>query len=144
MPTGFVVAVTDTIDLLRTLAREPAQGIPGGRQTCPICGKSILRGLYPKHDCEPEPEKAEDNPEPVAIVEKYTGSLMDMAIIIWTGEQPPVGTKLYTHPPKAEPAPEPVAWLAYDGSHRLFIVRGDGPHDIFGGFPVYTQSGTQS
>lgn len=32
---------------------------------------------------------------------------------------------------------EPVAWLAYDGAHQLFIVGGMGPHDIYGGFPVY-------
>ena len=36
--------------------------------------------------------------EPVAVVRKHTGSLKDMAIIIWIGEQPPEGTKLYTHP----------------------------------------------
>ena len=37
--------------------------------------------------------------EPVAVVRKHTGSLKDMAFIFWIGEQPPEGTKLYTHPP---------------------------------------------
>ena len=36
--------------------------------------------------------------EPVAVVRKHTGSLKDMAFIFWIGEQPPEGTKLYTHP----------------------------------------------
>jgi hypothetical protein len=33
--------------------------------------------------------------KPVATVQKHTGSLGDMAIIVWTGEQPPEGTILY-------------------------------------------------
>ena len=33
--------------------------------------------------------------EPVAEVKKHTGSLKDMAIIVWSGEQPAEGTKLY-------------------------------------------------
>ena len=37
----------------------------------------------------------------------------------------------------AAPQPEPVAWLARDRANQLFIVNGGGPHDIFGGFPVY-------
>lgn len=35
--------------------------------------------------------------EPVGEVKKHTGSLKDMAIIVWTGQQPEEGTKLY-HP----------------------------------------------
>lgn len=35
---------------------------------------------------------------PVARVEKHTGSLRDMAIIVWLGEQPPEGTLLYAAP----------------------------------------------
>jgi hypothetical protein len=31
----------------------------------------------------------------------------------------------------------PVAWLAFDRAKQLFVINGDGPHDIFGGFPVY-------
>lgn len=33
--------------------------------------------------------------EPVAEVKKHTGSLKDMAIIVWSGEQPAEGTQLY-------------------------------------------------
>ncbi len=33
--------------------------------------------------------------EPVGEVKKHTGSLKDMAIIVWTGKQPEEGTKLY-------------------------------------------------
>lgn len=40
----------------------------------------------------------------------------------------------------AQPEAEPVAWLAYDGAKQLFIVLGNGPHDRFGGFPVYASS----
>ena len=43
---------------------------------------------------------------------------------------------------ESKPAPEvpsmPVAWLAHDGARQLFIVQGSGPHDVYGGFPVYT------
>jgi hypothetical protein len=100
-----------------------------------------------------EPEKA---PEPVAFRVDWGIQSVGMPRFFGVDDKkrmdnhiqshnfPYVVVPLYTHPPKAEPAPEPVAWLAYDGSHRLFIVRGDGTHDIFGGFPVYTQSGTQS
>ena len=45
--------------------------------------------------------------EPVAVVRKHTGSLKDMAFIFWIGEQPPEGTKLYTHPP-APTTPEQI------------------------------------
>jgi len=34
--------------------------------------------------------------EPVGEVKKHTGSLKDMAIIVWTGQQPEEGTKLYS------------------------------------------------
>lgn len=34
--------------------------------------------------------------EPVGEVKRHTGSLKDMAIIVWTDEQPAEGTKLYT------------------------------------------------
>lgn len=34
----------------------------------------------------------------VARVERHTGSLGDMAIIVWLRQQPPEGTPLYTHP----------------------------------------------
>lgn len=37
--------------------------------------------------------------EAVAKIQKHTGSLKDMAIIVWTNEQPPEGTKLFTFPP---------------------------------------------
>ena len=30
-----------------------------------------------------------------------------------------------------------MAWIARDGAGQLFIVLGGGPHDRFGGFPVY-------
>lgn len=33
--------------------------------------------------------------EPVAEVKKHTGSLKDMSIIVWYGEQPAEGTQLY-------------------------------------------------
>lgn len=33
--------------------------------------------------------------QPVGEVKKHTGSLKDMAIIVWTGKQPEEGTKLY-------------------------------------------------
>ena len=33
---------------------------------------------------------------PVGEVKKHTGSLKDMAIIVWTGQQPEEGTKLYS------------------------------------------------
>lgn len=33
--------------------------------------------------------------KPVAVIKKHTGSLGDMAIIMWLGEQPPEGTLLY-------------------------------------------------
>ena len=33
--------------------------------------------------------------EPVAEVKKHTGSLKDMAVIVWTDEQPAEGTELY-------------------------------------------------
>ncbi len=33
--------------------------------------------------------------EPVAEVKKHTGSLNDMAIIVWSGKQPAEGTQLY-------------------------------------------------
>ena len=33
--------------------------------------------------------------EPVGEVKKHTGSLKDMAIIVWTGKQPEEGTNLY-------------------------------------------------
>lgn len=36
--------------------------------------------------------------EPVAVVDRYTGSLLDRAMIIWTNKQPPAGTKLYARP----------------------------------------------
>lgn len=32
---------------------------------------------------------------PIARVEKHTGQFKDMAVIVWTGEQPPEGTVLY-------------------------------------------------
>ena len=32
---------------------------------------------------------------------------------------------------------EPVAWLARNRAGHLFIINGNGPHDVFGGFPVY-------
>lgn len=35
------------------------------------------------------------NFRPVGKVEKYTGSLKDMSVIVWAGEQPPEGTILY-------------------------------------------------
>lgn len=45
----------------------------------------------------------------VARVERHTGSLKDMSIIVWIGEQPPEGTILYAFIPKeqtkAQPAP---------------------------------------
>ena len=34
--------------------------------------------------------------EPIGDVKKHTGSLKDMAIIVWSGEQPAEGTKLYS------------------------------------------------
>lgn len=34
--------------------------------------------------------------EPIGEVKKHTGSLKDMAIIVWSGEQPAEGTKLYS------------------------------------------------
>lgn len=34
--------------------------------------------------------------EPAGEVKKHTGSLKDMAIIVWSGEQPAEGTKLYS------------------------------------------------
>ena len=34
--------------------------------------------------------------EPIGEVKKHTGSLKDMAIIVWSGEQPEEGTKLYS------------------------------------------------
>ncbi len=34
--------------------------------------------------------------EPVGEVKRHTGSLKDMAIIVWTGKQPEEGTKLYS------------------------------------------------
>ncbi len=49
--------------------------------------------------------------EPVGAVAKHTGSLKDMAIIVWTGEQPPEGTKLYLAPQPAH-APEVAKVLA--------------------------------
>ncbi len=36
--------------------------------------------------------------EPVAEVKKHTGALKDMAIIVWTEDQPAEGTKLYRLP----------------------------------------------
>lgn len=41
--------------------------------------------------------------EAVGTVESVTGSLNDMTIIRWYGEQPPVGTKLYAGPPVDHP-----------------------------------------
>jgi len=40
--------------------------------------------------------------KPIARVEKHTGSLRDMAIIIWLGEQPLEGTLLYAFPADAD------------------------------------------
>lgn len=40
--------------------------------------------------------------EPIGRVERYTGDLHDMSVIIWLGEQPPEGTLLYAAPPQAE------------------------------------------
>ncbi len=34
--------------------------------------------------------------DPIGEVKKHTGSLKDMAIIVWSGEQPAEGTKLYS------------------------------------------------
>lgn len=34
--------------------------------------------------------------EPVGEVKRHTGSLKDMAIIVWAGQQPEEGTKLYS------------------------------------------------
>ena len=34
--------------------------------------------------------------KPVGEVKKHTGSLKDMAIIVWSGEQPPEGAQLYS------------------------------------------------
>lgn len=36
--------------------------------------------------------------EVVGVVQKHTGSLKDMAIIVWTGAQPSEGTKLIVAP----------------------------------------------
>ena len=36
-------------------------------------------------------------------VKKYSGSLGDIAIIVWRGDPPPFGTKLYASPPPAVP-----------------------------------------
>ena len=33
--------------------------------------------------------------KPVGIVKRHTGDLKDMAIIVWTGDQPPEGEILY-------------------------------------------------
>lgn len=39
----------------------------------------------------------------------------------------------------AQLSAEPTAWLARDRAEHLFIVLGDGPHDKFCSFPVYTK-----
>lgn len=36
--------------------------------------------------------------EPIGEVKKHTGSLKDMAIIVWSGEQPEEGAQLYIKP----------------------------------------------
>lgn len=38
----------------------------------------------------------------VAEVKKHTGALKDMAIIVWTGDQPAEGTKLYRLPEESK------------------------------------------
>lgn len=59
---------------------------------------------------EPEQRETLDAAQPaqageaVARVEKHTGDLRDMAIIVWLRPQPPEGTLLYLHPQPEQPA----------------------------------------
>ena len=67
--------------------------------------------------------------EPVAVVQKYTGSLLDMAVIIWTDAQPPVGTKLYTRPQPDLTAEVERLKLSAEHWNRLYREKCQEFHD---------------
>lgn len=79
--------------------------------------------------------QAVQSAKPIARVEKHTGSLKDMAIIVWLGEQPPEGTLLYTEALQAGQADAldarrlglltTAAWSAISALERTHHVTDD-------------------
>ena len=61
--------------------------------------------------------------EPVATVKKHTGSLGDMAIIVWTGEQPPEGTPLFAAPAVVRPLTKPQRMEIINAEFPLSLVQ---------------------
>lgn len=55
----------------------------------------IARDLKLLHKADAVAAALHQTAKAVARVERHTGALKDMAIIVWLGEQPPVGTLLY-------------------------------------------------
>jgi len=47
--------------------------------------------------------------KPVGVVKLHSGSLKDIAVIVWHGKQPPVGTELYARPVPPDPV-VPEGW----------------------------------
>jgi hypothetical protein len=80
----------------------------------------------PQSPASPLPEAA----EPVARVEKHTGALRDMAVIIWLKDQPPEGTLLYTSPSPVAQAPAQAGevrafedwWYGHDGVRQRQVA----------------------
>jgi hypothetical protein len=62
----------------------------------------------------------------VARVEKHTGALMDMAIIVWLGEQPPEGTLLYAGATTTEPYYSILLRQAFDALTPFLSTLPDG------------------
>jgi len=83
-------------------------------------GDAIAHVYRAKWDAERECYVSIDPPmvthplqQPVGHVRKHTGEFKDMAIIVWTNEQPPEGAALYLGPPTAAvegDEPYPYRW----------------------------------
>jgi hypothetical protein len=117
-------AVNNAASFLRAALEQPEQEVKG----CDHCNHPLYAAIKCRvcgRVTEPEPEQ-----EPVATVAmdvsgahlswngKYLGQKPDTKIAMLLKDLP-VGTKLYTHPPRREQRmreqAEPVAWRTFDG-----------------------------
>ena len=77
------------------------------------------------HDAsDPMPDKWDSEP-PDEVTAYYTAETVQRLMRAYAAEAVRVALG------------EPVAWLARNRAGHLFIINGNGPHDVFGGFPVY-------
>jgi hypothetical protein len=87
---------------------------------------TIARDLKLLHKADAVVAALQKDATPIARVERHSGALRDMAIIVWLGEQPPEGTLLYAGATTIEPYYSTLLRHAFDALAPFLSTLPDG------------------